>query len=195
MKLKVCGVNDAAFACAAARLGADYLGFIFEVRSPRGVAPDVARRLAAEARRGPSRPRCVGVFTRQTVEEVRRLMAYAGLDVVQLHRRAREEEVAALRAAGYEVWALAGGAPGDGVLFDSSHGDGETQLRRGPWRTILAGGISVANLAEAVRAAPDVIDVSGSLESARGVKSIPRLRAFMRAWRARSGSGGRACRS
>ena len=106
-------------------------------------------------------------------------MRVAQLDIVQLHRRATAEDVAAIRAAGYEVWTLAGGAPGDGVLFDSSHGDGETAFRRGLWKSILAGGISEANVAEAVALGPDVIDVSGSLESARGVKSIPLLSSFV----------------
>ena len=40
-------------------------------------------------------------------------------------------------------------------------------------------GGAVANVAAAVALGPDVIDVSGSLESARGVKSIPLLRAFV----------------
>ena len=45
---------------------------------------------------------------------------------------------------------VAGGAEADGLLFDSSHGDGETKFRRGPWKTILAGGISQDNLASAL---------------------------------------------
>ena len=67
------------------------------------------------------------------------------------------------------------------MLFDSSHGDGETVLRKGDYKGILAGGISVDNLAVACLAEP-VIDVSGSLESSRGVKSIPLLRAFIASW-------------
>ena len=47
MKLKVCGVNDAAFAVEAARLGADYLGFIFEPSSPRHVTVEQAAEIAA----------------------------------------------------------------------------------------------------------------------------------------------------
>ncbi|MGN0852681.1 MAG: hypothetical protein ACI4Q3_04810 [Kiritimatiellia bacterium] len=48
--------------------------------------------------------------------------------------------------------------------------------------------MSAANLAEALALAPDVVDVSGALESSRGVKSIPLLRDFMRAWNARAAS-------
>ena len=87
--------------------------------------------------------------------------------------------------AGREVWTLAGGTPGDGVLFDSSHGDGETAFRRGAYTAILAGGVSIANLAAACARGPDILDVSGSLESARGVKSISLLRSFIAAWRKR----------
>jgi phosphoribosylanthranilate isomerase len=105
----------------------------------------------------------------------------ARLDVVQLHRRATEEDVAALRAAGFEVWALAGGAPGDGVLFDSSHGDGERRFRKGPYKAILAGGIGEANVAEALRLGPDVLDVNSSLETSPGVKSAALLTRFLSA--------------
>ena len=108
-------------------------------------------------------------------------MRMARLDVVQLHRRATEEDVAALRTAGFEVWTLAGGAPGDGVLFDSSHGDGERCFRKGPYKAILAGGIGEANVAEALRLGPDVIDVNSSLETSPGVKSAALLTRFLSA--------------
>ena len=101
-----------------------------------------------------------------------------GLHIVQLHRRAKDAEVAMLKALGYEVWTLAGGAEGDALLFDSSHGDGERTLRKGPFKSVLAGGISAANIGAALASGADVIDVSGSLESSRGVKSIERLKEF-----------------
>ncbi len=70
------------------------------------------------------------------------------------------------------------GIPGDGQQVQG-------HLRRGPWKTILAGGTSCAKLAEALKVKPDVVDVSGSLESAYGVKSIVRLRQFMSLWNRR----------
>ena len=183
MKLKVCGVNDAAFAVEAARLGADYLGFIFAPSSPRAVTPETARRIVRAVREAvPAPPRLVGVFVDQTVAEILSVLRTVGLDIAQLHRRATAADVAALRTAGREVWTLAGGAEGDAVLFDSSHGDGETTLRRGAFRTVLAGGVSAENLSAFRAQRPDVIDVSGSLESVRGVKSVAKLRAFFRAW-------------
>ena len=175
--IKVCGVNDTAFAAEAERLGADYLGFIFAEGSPRRVGVSDVIRIRA---RLSGRARCVGVFTTATAPEILGIVRECGLDVVQLHRRATREDVAALRSAGLEVWTLAGGAAGDAVLFDSSHGDGETTLRRGAFRTVLAGGVSAENLAEFVAQRPDVIDVSGSLETSPGVKSAELLRKFFR---------------
>ena len=178
-ELKICGVNDGAFAHEAERQGADYLGFIFAEGSPRRVSVEQAKSIAAGLT-GASRR--VGVFTRAPVEEIVRVVEACGFRIVQLHWRCSAEEVAAFRTRRLEVWTLAGGAEGDGVIFDSTHGDGETAFRRGAGKAILAGGISAENVADAVRLAPDVVDVSGSLEYARGVKSIPRLREFFAAW-------------
>ena len=180
MKIKVCGTNDAVFAAEAVRLGVDYLGFIFEPSSPRYVtvekASEIVSSLDASLRR---RVRLVGVFVRETSAEIDETMRRTGLDVVQLHRRATKEDVAALKAAGYEVWTLAGGAEGDGVLFDSSHGDGDTAFRDGNYKSIVAGRIGVENIADALALKPDIIDVNSSIETQPGVKSTILLAAFL----------------
>ena len=183
-EIKVCGVSDPAFAAFAAGAGVDYLGFIFEPSSPRAVTAETAASIVGngmgDARGGERNGwRGVGVFVRQSVPEIVETMRRTRLEVVQLHRRAKSDEVAALRAAGFEVWTLAGGARGDGVLFDSSHGDGDTAFARGPYKAILAGGIGASNVASAIALAPDVIDVNSSLETSPGIKSIALLREFM----------------
>ena len=184
MKLKVCGINNADFAVKAAELGVDYLGFIFHPASPRNVTVEQAKAIVTQVKAlggvAPA-PQCVGVFVKQSVPEILATMRAAQLDVVQLHRRATAEDVAAIRAAGYEVWTLAGGAPGDGVLFESSHGDGETDFLKGDYTAILAGRIGVDNLAEALAYQPDILDVNSSLEMSPGVKSIDRLVNFLAA--------------
>ena len=180
MKVKICGINDAVFAAEAVRLGVDYLGFIFEPSSPRYVTvekvTEIVSSLDASLKR---RVRLVGVFVRETPAQIIETMRRAGLDVVQLHRRASSEDVAALKAAGYEVWTLAGGAEGDGVLFDSSHGDGDTAFRNGNYKSIIAGRIGVENVADALALKPDIIDVNSTLETAPGVKSTILLSAFL----------------
>lgn len=175
-KVKVCGVNEASFARRAEELGADFLGLIFAEGSPRCVSVSQAQAIVAGLR---GTARTVGVFTTATTDEIAAVAAEVGFRIVQLHRRASDADVAALKARGFEVWTLAGGSEtADALLFDSSHGDGETTLRTGAWKSILAGGISVDNVREALASGADVIDVSGSLESAKGVKSIPLLEAF-----------------
>ena len=126
-----------------------------------------------------NKPVLVGVFVRETPAEIIATMRRVGLDVVQLHRRATGEDVAALKAAGYEVWTLAGGAEGDGVLFDSSHGDGDTAFRNGNYKSIIAGRIGVENVANALALKPDIIDVNSSIETQPGVKSTILLAAFL----------------
>ena len=126
-----------------------------------------------------NKPVLVGVFVRETPAEIIATMRRVGLDVVQLHRRATGEDVAALKHAGYEVWTLAGGAEGDGVLFDSSHGDGDTAFRTGGFKSILAGRIGVENVAKALALKPDIIDVNSSIETQPGVKSTILLAAFL----------------
>ena len=193
MKIKVCGTNDAVFAAEAARLGVDYLGFIFEPSSPRYVTVEKARSICSCLKQRheaidssaslrlcvEKKPVLVGVFVRETPAQIIATMRRAGLDVVQLHRRASSEDVAALKAAGYEVWTLAGGAEGDGVLFDSSHGDGDTAFRNGNYKSIIAGRIGVENVADALALKPDIIDVNSTLETAPGVKSTILLSAFL----------------
>ena len=193
MKIKVCGTNDAVFAAEAARLGVDYLGFIFEPSSPRYVTVEKARSICSCLKQRheaidssaslrlcvKNKPVLVGVFVRETPAEIIATMRRVGLDVVQLHRRASGEDVAALKHAGYEVWTLAGGAEGDGVLFDSSHGDGDTAFRTGGFKSILAGRIGVENVANALALNPDIIDVNSSLETAPGVKSAILLAGFL----------------
>ncbi len=193
MKIKVCGINDAVFAAEAARLGVDYLGFIFEPSSPRYVTVEKARSICSCLKQRhkaldssaplrlcvENKPVLVGVFVRETPAEIAETMRRTGLDVVQLHRRATKEDVAALKAAGYEVWTLAGGAEGDGVLFDSSHGDGDTAFRDGNYKSILAGRIGVENVANALALKPDIIDVNSSIETAPGVKSAILLAGFL----------------
>ena len=193
MKIKVCGTNDAVFAAEAVRLGVDYLGFIFEPSSPRYVTVEKARSICSCLKQrhkafGSSAPLClcvenkpvlVGVFVRESPAQIIATMRRAGLDVVQLHRRASSEDVAALKHAGYEVWTLAGGAEGDGVLFDSSHGDGDTAFRNGNYKSIIAGRIGVENVADALALKPDIIDVNSTLETAPGVKSTILLSAFL----------------
>lgn len=194
--LKVCGVTDPAFAAEAARRGVSYLGLIFAAKSPRRVDPARAREIvAAQAPKGP-KASFVGVFVEQTADEVERIAAEVGLDVVQLHGDYCDGDVERLKAAGLEVWRLlrAGAAPGaeDAVLLDGRDGAkcGGTgkradwslvaELKRAGRRVVLAGGISAGNANAAAATGADILDANSSLETSPGVKSLVLLDELIR---------------
>ena len=194
--LKICGITDGCFARAAAEGGVDYLGFIFASKSPRCVTPERAAEIVAAVRKVAS-PRMVGVFTPRPVADILCVADEVGFDVVQLHGRYAPEDVAAVKASGREVWLLDdGGDPGatvaDGLLIDGVKGDrlGGTG-ERSDWsrvavvkaagkKAILAGGLSVENIADAYATGADVLDVNSSLETAPGVKSLDLLAPLLR---------------
>ena len=195
-RLKICGITDAAFAVEAARRGIDYLGLIFAAKSPRRVTVEQARQIVASVAGG---PRFVGVFVEQDTSEILKISKAVPLDVIQLHRNALKEEIATLKAAGFEVWRLAGVdgeddvfAGEDAVLLDGRDGarTGGTG-RRADWsrvaalkgagrRVVLAGGLSAANIAEAAATGADILDVNSALETSPGRKSVRLLDEWLR---------------
>ncbi len=204
-QLKICGITDAAFAVEAARRGIDYLGLIFAEGSPRRVTVEQARQIVSAVRgdplagRGvPDAPRFVGVFVNHSAEEIVKIATSLALDVIQLHGNYGAEQVAALKEKGFEVWRLfveqERDAP-DAVLLDGRKGTqcGGTgvradwslvePLKRAGRRVVLAGGIAVANIADAAATGADVIDVNSSLETAPGKKSLALLDELLGVWR------------
>jgi indole-3-glycerol phosphate synthase/phosphoribosylanthranilate isomerase len=187
-RLKVCGVNDAAFAAEAARLGVDCIGLVFAAKSPRRVTLSEAKAIRAAA----PGPRFAGVFTDTSVEVIARIAEAVPLDIVQLHGPYGDGDMELLRRLSrptLEVWRLLGPAPGaeDAVLVDGRDGAraGGTgkladwslvpELKRRGLKVVLAGGLGAENIAEALKTGADVIDVNSSLESSPGVKSTSLL--------------------
>ena len=199
-RLKVCGVTDAAFAVEAAKCGVDYLGLIFAESSPRRVTPEKARAIIAavtDACQGASTPkgppRFVGVFTARDLGAIAETAKAAGVAIVQLHGDYDADDVAALKAHGFEVWRLAPPDDADFAGEDAVLLDGRDGARRGgtgrlaDWshvaalkrlgrRVVLAGGISAANVAAASATGADILDANSALETAPGVKSTTLLR-------------------
>lgn len=202
-RLKVCGITDAAFAVEAARRGVDYLGLIFAAGSPRRVTVEQAKAVvAAVTTAAVCHPRFVGVFVEQDAAEIERIAKAVPLDVVQLHCSCGAEKIAALKAAGYEVWQLydpPGGprscaAVADAVLLDGRKGTrcGGTgaradwsqvaALKRTGRRVVLAGGLSAANIAAAAATGADILDVNSALETSPGQKSLKLLDELLNGW-------------
>lgn len=94
LPLKICGITRPQDARLVAATGAAYAGFVFAAKSPRFIAPERAAGLDT----GPALR--VGVFTGTPPDELRRVMALARLDFVQLHGG---EDLETCRAVGRAV--------------------------------------------------------------------------------------------
>ncbi len=200
VRVKICGIINLEDALLAADLGANALGFIFYAKSPRSVAPEVAREIIRQL---PPFIVTVGVFVNEDAAVVRDLAERVGLDWVQPHgsetpeycrslgrrvmkafRIQDEESLKDLQAYRGAVQAFLldtykkGQVGGTGETFD-------WELARqaqsyGP--IVLAGGLTPANVAQAIAIAqPQAVEVASGVESAPGKKDPEKLRAFFRA--------------
>ncbi len=196
-RVKICGITSPHDAQAAARLGADAIGLVFYEPSPRHVTVEQARTIAASV---PPFVARVALFVNPTREAVRAVLDAVSIDVLQFHGEEDQAFCAgfstpylkALRvqkglnlleclspyrdAAG---WLLDAYRPdyygGTGETFD--WGVIPTGLER---PVVLSGGLTVANVAEAVRRVrPWAVDVSSGVESTKGVKDADKIAAFI----------------
>lgn len=202
--MKICGLNSAPAFDAAIDAGADWVGFVFFPPSPRYVTPATAAALSARAPGGPPR---VGLFVTPTEAAIADVLAQVRLDVLQVYGGV---DPAALRARfGLRVWRAVGvsgpddlpramgGA--DALLLDAKPPKDATRpggnaksfnwnilqdwAAPGPW--LLAGGLTVANVADAIAVSgATAVDVSSGVETAPGVKDPALIRAFIQAARA-----------
>jgi phosphoribosylanthranilate isomerase len=187
--------------------GAAYLGFNFFPRSPRAVAPDVAAALAASVPPGVAKVALTVDADDATLDAI---VAAVPLDMLQLHGHESPARVRDLRARhGLPVMKAIGIAePADLALIDA-HAQAADQLlvdakpprgaaltggngipfdwqllagRRWPVPWMLAGGLTTANVAEAIRlTGAQQVDVSSGVETAPGVKDVALIRAFLAA--------------
>ena len=195
MRVKICGVTSLADATMAVKAGAGAIGFNFYPPSPRCVAPESA---AAMARELPLAVWRVGVFVDQPRDVVERVIATAGLTVLQFHG---DESAAyccswplpvikAVRVRSRADVQRAVAYPVDFVLLDAyvegaAGGTGKSfdwtllgECARS--RLILAGGLTAANVADAVRRVrPYGVDVASGVECRPGVKDPEKVRRFI----------------
>lgn len=195
-RIKVCGFTREADLDGALALGVDAVGFVLYPPSPRAVT--VAR--AAElARRVPPFVARVGLFVNEDTGAVERAAREAALDLLQFHGdesaeycerfglpyikavRVRPEtdllecadHFRGARALLLDAWSEAWG--GSGKRFDWSLIPPSL-----PMPLILSGGLDPDNVAEAVRnIRPAAVDVSSGVESAKGIKDVARVAAFI----------------
>jgi phosphoribosylanthranilate isomerase len=199
VRVKICGIRDAAGAHMAIESGADLIGFHF-CSSPRRVSPEVAKEIVEGLA---VRPKVVGVFIDQSEDEVRQIAGFVGLDLLQLHGSeapgfdAGMPAIKVLKVKDGKI-PSAEGWP-DLVMLDSWSADqrggtGRTwdwELARpliSSRRVFIAGGLEPGNVGSVVSGfKPYGVDVSSGVESTIGVKDPAKVRAFVRAVRLAEG--------
>ena len=192
LMVKICGLRTADDVKAAVTAGADAIGFVF-AESVRRVSPGDARQASETA---PEDVLRVAVMRHPSNEEWLRVLDgfdpdvlqtdiedFEGLDVPHTVKRwpVVREGSAALEATLPEFFLYEGRQSGQGQTVDwETAADIAT---RG--RMILAGGLAVANVAEAItRVRPIGVDVSSAVEREPGRKDAGLIRKFVNAARA-----------
>jgi phosphoribosylanthranilate isomerase len=205
MIVKVCGVRDPQIAELAVDAGADWIGIVFDPRSPR-YATEAQAQAVMEAVGG--RADLVGVMVEPSAELCEQLATRFRLSAVQVHgagvdaRLLGESTVPVIRGINVATEEEAYGIewpPAGLVLLDSAPGavdglpGGTGRSVPLEWaagvarhrRIVLAGGLGADNVADAIeRVRPHGVDASSGLESSPGVKDPDRVRAYVRTARA-----------
>jgi phosphoribosylanthranilate isomerase len=204
---KICGLRTPETVGAAVEGGADFIGFNFFLKTPRYVEPAAA---AALGRNLPRNVVKTGLFVDDDDARIAAILDTVPLDLLQLHGSETPERVAAIkakfglpvmkvikvrsaadiaRAADFESVA-------DRLLFDAQPpaemknampgGNAvsfDWTLLRGfrsrlPW--MLSGGLTPANVAEAVRqSGAPAVDVSSGVEDRPGDKNVSKIKDFL----------------
>lgn len=196
-RVKICGITRSEDAACAVAAGVDALGLVFYPRSPRCLVPEAAAALVAML---PPFVTPVGLFLDAEPAWVREVLRQVRLDVLQFHglesadycRSFGRPYMKAIGVADNEELRDLAAAYGDAaaLLLDShAHGKAGGTGKTFDWQRIpadfdrtlvLAGGLSPANVAEAVRRVrPYAVDVSSGVESAPGIKDPALINALM----------------
>ena len=197
-RVKICGITRPDHASVAAGAGADAIGLMFYEPSPRYVTPARARAVCAAL---PPLVSVVGVFVNPQPGEIETVVEGLPVDLLQFHgeeppelcARTGKPYVKAVRVRSRDdiVKAAARYTDARALLLDAHHdalwgGTGS----RFDWSVVpavvgrpivLAGGLTPANVAEAIRLVrPFAVDVSGGVESAPGEKDAESIERFMK---------------
>jgi phosphoribosylanthranilate isomerase len=195
-KVKICGMTDAANVSSIGELSPDLLGFVLVPTSKRFIDAERVAKIDT-----PDHIGRIGVFADESAEDIRRTLAFARLDGVQLHgnesphfcedlrrRIPRTLLIKALSGRSESLEAdireyedvcdmllfdsTAGGKGGSGEVFDHS-----ILINAGLTKPfLLSGGLDASSVAQAVTALRDTalagFDFNSRLETAPGIKSV-----------------------
>jgi phosphoribosylanthranilate isomerase len=207
--VKICGLRTPEALDVALDAGADQVGFVFFVPSPRNLAYGAARALGEQVR---GRADKVALTVNATDEMLGEIVEAVRPDMLQLHGTETPERVVAVRtrfglpvmkalaiedrASLSSIRLYANAA--DKIIFDARAPREATRPgglgKSFDWRLLegvdpgipfmLSGGLDVGNVADALSITRATgVDVSSGVERVPGEKDPEKIRAFMRAAR------------
>ena len=201
-RAKICGITRVEDVHAVANAGCDAIGFVFYPPSPRHVNLEQAEILI---RAIPAYVQAVGLFVNSHADEIQAILNKVPLDILQFHGDETPEQCQAIAQQVGRRWYKAiqvqpdldviaeiqryQDAGASAVLLDAWHPD----LKGGTghsfdWDTfpklniplILAGGLNPDNIEQAILTTQAyAVDVSGGVESAKGIKDQQLIERFM----------------
>jgi phosphoribosylanthranilate isomerase len=195
MKVKICGIQDIKTAEVAIENGADAIGFVF-AESKRNISLEEARKITECL---PEEVLKIGVFVNETKEVLERTFEEVGLTYLQLHgdespefcRSIRYPVIKAIRVLSEKDLIKIEEYDCDYILLDSPYGkyrggNGTTfdwkllkELEIHTDKLILAGGLTIDNVMEAIELGnPVMVDVSSGVET-NGMKDHSKIVNFI----------------
>jgi len=201
VKVKICGITNLEDALYASSCGADVLGFIFTVKSPRCLALPAAKKIIAAL--DPWVLKC-GVFMDQPKEEVLGIARILKLDILQFHGGESaaycktfmpefrvvkvlfpQDRPYAKMMARYKV---------DAYLFDIKPQDKDGKVRVLPEdiqaelaglikageKIIISSGLNINNIASIIKLGPYGVDVASGVEKFVGGKDPVKVASFIK---------------
>lgn len=197
IRVKICGITRPEDGICAAMAGADAIGLVFYRPSPRAVGIETARAIGRALPPFVSR---VGLFVDADRSEIASVLNSVALDMIQFHGNESPEdcehydmpyikavkmsdgvdlhEQASLYSSAAALLVdtyVTGIAGGTGQTFDWDRIPADLDKP-----VILAGGLNPNNVLQALtRVRPYAVDVSGGVESSKGVKDSELVRSFI----------------
>lgn len=200
VKIKICGIKDLEDALVSIEEGADALGFIFYLRSPRFILPKVAKKIVKQIPAFVSR---VGVFVDEKPAYVKEVAQFVGLDILQFHGKEsasycqnfqdKFKVIKSFFPRVKDASSLISRFKVDGVLLDipfeekkknpKVHLDSKVikQISQEIKYLILSGGLTVTNIGNVVRRfRPYAVDVARGVEKFPGKKDRDLVKKFIK---------------
>ena len=201
-RAKICGITRIEDIHSAVNAGVDAIGLVFYAPSPRSVTIQQAQELAKHI---PAYVQIVGLFVNATADEVTQVLEHVPLDMLQFHGDESAEQCQQIAAQTKRRWYKAiqvkpeldiikaiksyQHAGASAVLLDAWH----PELKGGTGHSfdwsqfptlnvplILAGGLKPENIEDAIKTTRAyAVDVSGGVESAKGIKDQQLIEHFM----------------